>query len=83
MPTPAESLRHGQARARGKPLRPPPQGHLIRVIEYTVTVATAHGRTRTEAFRLATTLLDHEQAPAGEPQRSTTSAGKLKTVTVS
>jgi hypothetical protein len=31
-----------------------------------VTVATADGRTRTEAFRLATTLLDHEQAPAAQ-----------------
>jgi transposase IS4-like protein/DDE family transposase len=66
MPTPADSLRHGQARARGKPLRQHPRGHLIRVIEYTVTVATADGRTRTEAFRLATTLLDHEQASAAQ-----------------
>jgi hypothetical protein len=66
MPTPAESLRHWQARARGKPLRRHPRGHLIRVIEYTVTVATADGRTRTEAFRLATTLLDDKQAPAAQ-----------------
>jgi hypothetical protein len=64
MPTPAESLRHGQARARGKPLREPPEGHLIRVVEYAVTVAAADGRTRTEPFRLATTLLDCERAPA-------------------
>lgn len=63
MPTPADSLRHGQARARGKPLRQPPQGHLVRIIEYTVTAA-AGGRIRTEAFRLATTLLDAQQAPA-------------------
>ena len=64
MPTPAENVRLGQARARGKPLRELPEGHLIRVIEYTVTVATADGRTRTEPFRLATTLLDCKQAPA-------------------
>jgi hypothetical protein len=66
MPTPAENVRFGQARARGKPLREHPQGHLIRVVEYTVTVTTADGRTRTEPFRLATTLLDCERAPAGQ-----------------
>jgi hypothetical protein len=64
MPTPAENVRFGQARARGKPLREFPHGHLIRVIEYTVTVTTSDGRTRTEPFRLATTLLDCKQAPA-------------------
>jgi hypothetical protein len=65
MPTPADSVRFGRARARGKPLPELPHGHLIRVIEYTVTV-TAGGRTRTEPFRLATTVLDCEQAPAGQ-----------------
>ena len=64
MPTPAENLRHGQVRARRKPLRQAPHGHLVRIIEYTVTVATAGGRTRVEPFRLATTLLDHKGAPA-------------------
>jgi hypothetical protein len=64
MPTPAENLRRGQARARGKLLPGLPQGHLVRIIEYTVTVTTADGRTRAEPFRLATTLLDHQQAPA-------------------
>jgi len=66
MPTPAENVRFGRARARGRPLREVPEGHLIRVIEYTVTVTTAGGRTRTEPFRLATTLLDCQQAPAGQ-----------------
>ena len=83
MPTPAENLRLGQARARGKPLRQLPEGHLVRVIEYTVTVATADGRTRTEAFRLATTLLDHAQAPAAQLAASTISAGKSRTASVS
>jgi hypothetical protein len=64
MPTPAESVRHGQARAAGRPLPDPPSGHSVRVIEYDVTVATDDGDLRTEAFRLVTTLLDHEQAPA-------------------
>jgi hypothetical protein len=63
MPTPAESIRHGRARARGKPLRELPEGHLVRIVEYTVTVTTADGRTRTEPFRLATTLLDCKRAP--------------------
>lgn len=44
----------------------PPQGHLVRIIEYTVTVRDSDGGTRTEPFRLVTTLLDHELAPAGQ-----------------
>jgi hypothetical protein len=41
-----------------------PQGHPVRIINYTVTASTADGATRTEAFRLVTTLLDHRLAPA-------------------
>jgi hypothetical protein len=66
MPTPAENIRLGQARAQGKSLQGLPEGHLVRVIEYAVTVTTADGRTRTEPFRLATTLLDCERAPAAQ-----------------
>jgi hypothetical protein len=66
MPAPAENVRPGQARAAGRlPVRPP-EGHLVRIIEYTVTIRAADGATRTEPFRLVTTLLDHEQAPAGQ-----------------
>jgi hypothetical protein len=36
----------------------------VRIIEYTVTVRAADGTTRIEPFRLVTTLLDHQQAPA-------------------
>jgi hypothetical protein len=43
-----------------------PQGHPVRIINYTVTVSTAGGATRTEAFRLVTTLLDHQLAPAAQ-----------------
>jgi transposase IS4-like protein/DDE family transposase len=68
MPTPAENVRYGQLRARARtsrrPLPGPPEGHLVRIINYTVTVTTADGATRTEAFRLVTTLLDHHLAPA-------------------
>jgi hypothetical protein len=66
MATPAENLRHGQARARGRVLPAPPRGHRVRIIEYTVTVRAAGGTTRTELFRLATTLLDWKTAPAAE-----------------
>ena len=66
MPTPAESARQGQARARGRVLARPPEGHLVRVIEYDITIADAAGGTRTEPFRLVTTLLDHERAPAAQ-----------------
>jgi DDE family transposase len=65
MRTPAENVRHGQARAAGRVPEGPADGHLVRVIEYTVTI-TGSGSTRTEPFRLVTTLLDHEQAPAAQ-----------------
>ena len=38
----------------------------MRIIEYTVTVEDRGGGIRTEPFRLVTTLLDHEQAPASQ-----------------
>lgn len=66
MPTPAENVRLGQARAAGRLPARPPEGHLVRIIEYTVTIRAAGGATRTEPFRLVTTLLDHQQAPAGQ-----------------
>ena len=40
-------------------------GHTVRIIDYTVTVRT-DGATRTEPFRLVTSLLDPEVAPAAE-----------------
>ena len=66
MRTPAENVRYGQARAAGRILAGPGEGHPVRIIEYTVTVHDSGGGTRTELFRLATTLLDHEQAPAAQ-----------------
>ncbi len=81
MPAPAGSLRHGQARARGKPLQRHPRGHLIRVIEYAVTVTTADGRTRTEAFRLAATCWAISRQRLHRSLRSTISAGKSKSAT--
>ena len=63
MPTPAENLRLGQARAAAGS-GPAGPGHTVRIIEYTVTVRAADGTTRIEPFRLATTLLDHQRAPA-------------------
>jgi hypothetical protein len=65
MPTPAENVRHGQARAAGRVLPEPPEGHTVRIIEYTVTVHGADA-TRTETFRLVTTLLDPVAAPAAQ-----------------
>jgi hypothetical protein len=64
MPTPAENVRLGQARAAGRIPPGPPEGHVVRIIEYKVTVRAAGGATRIELFRLATTLLDHRRAPA-------------------
>jgi hypothetical protein len=64
MPTPAENARLGQARAAGRVPPGQPEGHTVRIIEYTVTVRAADGTTRIEPFRLVTTLLDHQRAPA-------------------
>ena len=66
MGTPAENVRHGQARAAGRPLPDPPAGHPVRIIEYDVHIQTRGGGARTEAFRLVTTLLDHTLAPAAQ-----------------
>jgi hypothetical protein len=86
MPTPADNVRYGQARAAGRPLPDPPAGHPVRIIEYAVTVHAASGSFRTEPFRLVTTLLDPGLAPALElaalyHQRweSELSYGELKT----
>jgi hypothetical protein len=62
-PTKAESVRLAGARARGCPPRPPRHGQPVRVVEYTITITTTH-ETRTEDYRLITTLLDHRRAPA-------------------
>ena len=66
MRTPAQNVRHGLARAAGRVPAGPADGHLVRIIEYAVTAEDSGGGTRTEPFRLATTLLDHEQAPAAQ-----------------
>ncbi|WP_052270302.1 IS4 family transposase [Streptomyces sp. MUSC 125] len=63
MRTPAENVRHGQARAAGRTLQQPPRGHLVRIIEYTVTIRPQAGLPRTETFRLVTSLLDPKLAP--------------------
>src|SRR3954451_1857572 len=65
MGTPAENLRYGWARRDGRVLPGPPAGHPVRIVEYDVTLDSGDGTVRTEAFRLGTTLLDHEAAPAG------------------
>lgn len=66
MGTPAENVRYGQARAAGRPLPGPPTGHTVRIVEYTVTVHAADGSARIEPFRLVTSLLDHQIAPADQ-----------------
>jgi hypothetical protein len=62
LPTPADARRGWRLRARGMAQA----GHRIRVIEYAITVTPAGGAARTEAFRLVTTLLDPQMAPAAE-----------------
>ncbi|MFI2375551.1 transposase [Streptomyces sp. NPDC018964] len=64
MPTPAESQRLGNARFQGRTPAGLPDGHLVRIIDCTVTVRPQHEPVQVEKFRLATSLLDHRQAPA-------------------
>jgi Insertion element 4 transposase N-terminal/Transposase DDE domain len=61
--------RNGARRRRGSRLPPdtaPADGITVRVIEFIITVTAQDGTTRTEPYRLITTLLDWRTAPAGE-----------------
>lgn len=85
LPTPKETRRLGTVRANRGRNEIPRHGHLVRVVEFTITIHTSTGQTRTETYRLATTLLDHTEAPAAQiaalyHQRweSETSYGQLK-----
>ena len=74
MATPRDAQRYGKARFEGRPISAPPQGQLIRVIDYTITVRSTDAGQRQETFRLITTLLDHQAYPAAQlaalyPQR--------------
>ena len=63
----AQARKNARRKRRGtknpRPDRPLP-AITVRVIEFTLAVATSDGRTRTERYRLITTLLDHQAAPA-------------------
>jgi Insertion element 4 transposase N-terminal/Transposase DDE domain len=61
LPTPHDARQGWKLRARGRPQA----GHRVRVIPYTVTAARG-GAARTETFRLVTTLLDPQAAPAAD-----------------
>jgi hypothetical protein len=52
-------------RSRLPPDTGPLPGITVRVIEFLVTTTSDDGTTRTEPYRLITTLLDHAAAPAG------------------
>ena len=61
------TARNGKRRRRGSKLGPdtgPVPGITVRVIEFWLTVATDDGGTRTERYRLITTLADHRACPA-------------------
>jgi hypothetical protein len=65
----ARNRRNGQRRRRGSKLGPqtgPLPGITVRVIEFRLTVTSEDGTTRTEPYRLITTLLDHRRCPAAE-----------------
>jgi hypothetical protein len=61
--------RNGQRRRRGSTRGPdagPLPGITVRVIEFWLTTTAGDGAARTERYRLITTLLDHQAAPAAE-----------------
>jgi hypothetical protein len=63
------TARNGHRRRRGSTLAPdtgPLPGITVRVIQFRVQVRTADGGTRTELFRLITTVLDWRAAPAAD-----------------
>ena len=63
----ARALRNAGRRRRRPPLPPdtaPVPGITVRVIEYALTVTGDDGTSRTERYRLATTLLDYRACPA-------------------
>jgi len=85
MATPRDAQRYGKARFDGRPISAPPQGQLIRVIDYAITVRSKDEGQRRQTFRLITTLLDHQAYPAAQvaalyPQRweSETSNSEIK-----
>jgi hypothetical protein len=74
-PRAARARRHknGKRRRRGSPLPPetgPLPGITVRVIAFTLTVTADDGKTRTEPYRLLTTLADHRACPAAELARA-------------
>jgi hypothetical protein len=65
----ARIRRNGDRRRRGSKLLPetgPLPGITVRVIQYVLTVTAEDGTTRTERYRLITTLLDHRRYPAAD-----------------
>jgi hypothetical protein len=65
----ARAHKHGQRRRRGSTLPPdttPLPGITVRVIEFVLTVTTDDGGTRTERYRLITTLTDWRACPAAD-----------------
>lgn len=73
IPDPAANARrirrNGARRRRGSSLPPdtaPVPGMTVRVIEFWVRAADGQGRTRTELYRVISTLTDWRRCPAGE-----------------
>jgi hypothetical protein len=64
MPTPQAGRAAARARHKGRPATTSPPGHLIRVIDYHLTITSPQGTRRTEPIRLITTLTDHHRYPA-------------------
>jgi hypothetical protein len=80
------NVRRNRRRGQRPPQPRPIQGVTVRVIESMITVTTADGGTRTERYRLITSLLDWRRAPAkdlaalyGRRWACETAIGEIKT----
>jgi hypothetical protein len=66
LPTPKEATRLAKLRFQQGRHEIPREGHQVRVVEFTLTIHLSTGGTRTENYRLVTTLLDPDEAPAAD-----------------
>lgn len=68
MPNRRDGQHYARLRRQGRPLPEKLEGHPIRVIDYTISItshdSTGRSTSRTETFRLLTTLTDHQAYPA-------------------
>jgi transposase IS4-like protein len=79
MRTPAENIRHGHARAAGRTLSEPPRGHLVRIIDYTITIRPRPARPAPRRSGWSPVCWTTVTPQPANWRRPTTSGGRSKT----